>query len=139
MRRFGFLGVFGLLLFTSCKSVTSPEDVCQVQGEWQLVEFSNGTSVAIPNPEKYTIRFEADGQVNIVADCNGCFGPYETDGNALTMGPLACTAAYCGPLSLFDPYTAALSTVSSCVQRGDELELTYSGGTLKFRASEASG
>ena len=139
MRRLGVIGVLGLLLFTSCKSVTSPEDPCQLQGEWQLVELSNGTSVAIPNPEQYTIRFEADGQVNIEADCNGCFGSYETDGNALTMGPLGCTAAYCGPLSFFDAYTAALTNVSSWSCSANELELTHSGGTLKFRKSGASG
>jgi heat shock protein HslJ len=122
-----------LLLFTSCNTVTSPEELCQGQGAWQLLELSNGTTVAIPHPEKYTIRFEPGGQVSVRADCNSCFGSYETDGNALSIDALACTEAFCGPLSLFDPYTAALSTVSSCVRQGDELELTHSGGTLKFR------
>jgi heat shock protein HslJ len=119
-------------MFTSCNTVTSPDELCQTQGVWRLLEFTNGATLSIPNPERYTIQFAADGGVGIRADCNLCNGSYDTDGNALSIGPLACTEAYCGPLSFFDPYTAALSTVSSFVRRGDELELAYSGGTMKF-------
>jgi heat shock protein HslJ len=129
-----------LLLFTSCNTATSPEELCQRQGAWQLVEISNGMTITIPDPEKYTIRFEAGGQVSVKADCNTCFGSYQAEGNALSLEPLACTEVFCGEFSLFDPYTTALSTVSSFVRQGDRLELSHAGGILKFRVPiEAPG
>jgi heat shock protein HslJ len=97
----------------------------------------SGTS--IPNPDNYTVQFTAGGDVSVQADCNMCNGSYETEGSAISMGPIACTRAFCGPLSLFNQYTAALSTVSSFVRRGHELELTYSGGTMKFTVMNEGG
>lgn len=138
MRPVVFLGIFSLLVFTSCNTVTSPEELCQAQGVWRLTEFSNGATISIPNPENYTLQFATGDSVSIRADCNVCNGSFETEGNNLSIGLLACTRAFCGPLSFFDQYTAALSTVSSFVRRGDELELVYSGGTMKFKVTGSS-
>lgn len=132
MRRVVFLGIFSLIVSTSCNTVTSPEELCQAQGVWRLTEFTNGATITIPNPENYTLQFATGDSVSIRADCNVCNGPFETEGNNLSIGPLACTRAFCGLLSFFDRYTDALSTVSSFVRRGDELELAYSGGTMKL-------
>jgi heat shock protein HslJ len=138
MGRIVFFGILSLLMFTSCNTVTSPDELCQSQGVWRLSEFSNGATVSIPNPDNYTLQFETEGSVSVRADCNVCNGSYEMEGNSLSIGPLACTRAFCGPLSFFDQYTAALSTVSSFARRGDELELTYSGGTMKFATTISS-
>jgi heat shock protein HslJ len=131
MRLVVLLGISSLLLSTSCNSVMSPEELSEAQGVWQLVELSSG--VSIPGSENYSVQLNADGIVRAQADCNLCNGSYETEGNNLSMGPLACTRAFCGPSSLFDQYTAALQNVSSFVRRGDELELAYSGGIMKFK------
>ena len=133
MRQFVFLGIFSLLLSTSCNSVMSPEELSEAQGQWELVELSDGVSV--PSPENYLVQFTADGIVRAKADCNLCNGTYEAEGNKLSLGPLACTRAYCGPSSFFDEYTKVLQSASSFVRRGAELELAYSGGTMKFKVA----
>ena len=137
MRRFVFLGISSLLLSTSCNSVMSPEELSEAQGVWELVELSNG--ISIPSPENYTVQFSAGGIVRAKADCNLCNGSYETEGNNLSISTLACTRAFCGPLSFFDRYTAALGSVSSFVRRGDELELAYPGGAMKFKVFYGNG
>jgi heat shock protein HslJ len=133
MRLCVFLGISSMLLLTSCDSVMSPEELSEAQGVWQLVEISGVVSVS--RPEDYTVQFTADGIVRAQADCNRCNGSYEAEGNNLSLGPLACTRAFCGPSSLFDEYVTALQTASSFVRRGSELELGTSSGTLKFEVS----
>lgn len=116
----------------SCSSGTSPSELWETQGVWELQAI--GTT-AIPDPENYTVQFSGDGRVQIRADCNNCFGDYETNGNAITIGPLGCTRAFCGEDSFFDEYVAGLSSVTAFARRGDTLELTYSGGTMSFRVA----
>jgi len=48
---------------------------------------------------------------------------------------LACTRAACALPSLGDQFTAALTSVSSYIQRESELELVSAEGTLRFRAT----
>jgi heat shock protein HslJ len=108
-----------------------------IVGEWELVAFelSDGTTIPISEPEKYTANFTEDGEVNIRADCNLCFGNYETDNEKITFGPQGCTMAACVPGSHYDRYTRALGGSTSYLVNGDVLELHYSGGTLRFRRS----
>jgi heat shock protein HslJ len=82
----------------------------------------------VPDPENYTIRFDADGRVNVQADCNLCNGSYQTDGTGLTIGPLACTRAFCPPPSLGNLYTAVLGTTTSFQRTGEQLFINYAGG-----------
>ena len=121
----------------SCDSATSPGELYDVQGNWQLQSFalSGGTTVPVPDPGSYTVRFNADESVDIQADCNRCMGSYETDGRSLSFGPLACTRAFCGDDSLDSQYIAALETSSSFVRTGEGLNLNYSQGTMRFRTS----
>jgi heat shock protein HslJ len=121
----------------SCDSGTSNSEVSELQGDWQLQSFAlnDGSTVPVPNPEAYTAQFSADGSVNVQADCNRCNGPYEIEGNNIDVGLMACTLAFCGDASLDSQYTAALSGASSFVRSGDELLLSYSGGTMRFQLS----
>lgn len=130
MKKFSVLALFSFLLFGSCSSGTSPSEVWETQGLWDLVGFGKSS---IPPNQTYNIQFSDDGRVNIRADCNTCFGGYETRGEAITIGPaLGCTRAFCGPMSLFDEYVAAVSSVTRFVRRGDGLDLEYPGGILSF-------
>ncbi len=108
-----------------------------IVGDWELVAFelSDGATIPISEPERYTASFNEDGQVNIRADCNRCFGNYETDNEKITFGPQACTLAACVPGSHYDRYSQALGGSSSYLVNGNELALFYSGGTLRFRRS----
>jgi heat shock protein HslJ len=66
------------------------------------------------------------------ADCNGCFGSYETEGISISIGPMGCTLAFCPPPSFDSQYTRALGSVSAFVRQGDELLLTYAEGVMRF-------
>jgi heat shock protein HslJ len=121
-----------ILWFVSCSSGTSPSEIWESQGVWQLQAI--GTT-AIPNPGNYTLQFSEDGRVQVRADCNSCFGDYETNGNAIAIGPLGCTRAFCGEDSFFDDYVAALSSASAFARHGDTLDITSSGGAMNFRVA----
>jgi heat shock protein HslJ len=106
-------------------------------GDWELVAFelSDGTTIPISEPDKYRASFTDDGKVDVRADCNWCNGAYEINNSEIAFGPQACTLAACLPSSHFDRYTRALGSSTSYRVNGDELELFYSGGVLRFRRS----
>jgi heat shock protein HslJ len=118
--RLTFILLTMALLGAACGNPSAPSSAGGVQGDWQLVSVvqTDGTGLAVPNPEAYTIRFTPDGQVAIGADYNQCNGSYTAEGTTLTLSPLACTRAFCGPDSLFVPYTAALSGASAFERTG---------------------
>jgi heat shock protein HslJ len=127
--------LLGGMALSSCNTVTEPTELFEAQGNWQLQSFTldDGSTIQVPNPENYTIQFGADDSVNVRADCNVCNGSYENKfGNSLVIGNLACTLAYCGPLSLDSRYTSALGSTSSFSRTGNELFLDYNGGTMNF-------
>jgi heat shock protein HslJ len=122
-----------IVFAAACSSGTSPSELWQAQGMWKLQAIGSST---IPNPDSYTLHFSGDGRVQVRADCNHCSGGYETNGNAITIGPLACTRAYCGDDSFFDAYVAGLTSASAFARRGETLELTSSAGSMSFRVSQ---
>ena len=83
MKKYAGIILLAGLAFVSCDSGTSNSEVSELQGDWQLQSFAlnEGSNVPVPNPEAYTARFDADGSVNVRADCNRCSGTYETEGN----------------------------------------------------------
>jgi heat shock protein HslJ len=70
---------------------------------WELTELQTGpNSSATPDdPAHYTISFNDDGTVGIVADCNVGSGSYTIDGDkiAIEMGPMTLVACPEGSLS----------------------------------------
>lgn len=122
--------VAGLTLaMIGCSSGTSPSEVYQMQGDWELQELG---SVSVPNPERYSIRFLEEGTVDVGADCNGCGGIYQTNGNTINIQLQFCTAAFCGPASLDNEFKAALENATSYSRQGSNLILEYSGGRMVF-------
>lgn len=134
MRTYSLLILFlAEFVLSSCSTGTSPDELSEMQGNWELQSLQlGGATVQIPNPESYTVRFNSDGSLDIRADCNGCFGSYETDGNSISIGTLGCTAAACLPGSLGTQYAAALSSASSFERSGAQLSITYAGGVMRF-------
>jgi heat shock protein HslJ len=130
MKKFLIVMLPAVILLASCSSGTSPDELWQAQGMWQLTSLGGA---AIPNPQNYTLRFSEDGSVAVQADCNRCFGNYETNGNAMTIGPaMGCTRAFCGQDSYSNEYIMALGSATRFVRQGDTLEITYSGGVMGF-------
>ena len=128
------------MLYASCNTATSVEELAAIQGEWRLQRLQvgdGGGAVNVPIPARYTARFEPDGTVNFKVDCNRCSGSYTTDGNAITIGPLlACTLAACPPGSLSGPYLQGLLSAQRYVRSGATLVLSGSGTELDFLVAD---
>ena len=82
---------------------------------WQWTSVTNQTTketTTVPNPENYTVIFNADGTLTGKADCNSFSGTYsQTNGFTITLG--ATTMAFCGEASLDQQYLALLSSVAA--------------------------
>ncbi|HVR70842.1 MAG TPA: META domain-containing protein [Vicinamibacteria bacterium] len=125
-------GVLTLVALTSCEdAVTAPSDL---GGEWRLTSLSGLDAVPTPPPAtgRFTLQFEADGQVFVHADCNGCGGRYTLGGHTVTVSRLACTLIFC-PSSPFDArYLSLLDGEAAFDLEGDVLTITSPRGTLRF-------
>ena len=87
----------------------------------------------------YTITFNADGTVAVVADCNTGSGTYEVfDGAGLAISIRAVTAAACPAGSLGQTFVENLNFAGLFTVNGGELtiEIMADGGTMTFRASQ---
>ena len=127
------------MLYASCSTATSVEELAAMQGEWRLQRFQigDGGVVNVPVPARYTARFEPDGTVNFQVDCNGCSGSYTTDGNAITIGPLLrCTLAACPPGSLSNQYLEGLLNAQTWQRSGASLVLIAPGEELVFLVAD---
>lgn len=88
-----------------------------------------------------TARFEG-GAVSGDAGCNVFSGGYETDGDAISMGPIATTLAACaapeGVMEQEGAYLTALESAETFAQDGNQLVLAR-GGTdvVRFEALPA--
>ena len=109
-----------------------------VQGTWQWTastETVPASQSVVPDPENYTITFNADGTAAIKADCNDLTATYTTDGSSMTIKLGASTLAMCAEGSLDAIYTAGLAKVATYAVSGDELTLTFAddAGTMTFK------
>jgi heat shock protein HslJ len=122
-------------LMAACDSSTSPVDLSEVEGVWELEAFllDDGSVQDVPDAQDFALGFEAGGSVHAQVDCNVCNGSYEAEGNSIKLGLLACTLVACRPGSLDHQFQTALGSASSFVRSGSELSIRYAGGTMRFR------
>jgi heat shock protein HslJ len=101
---------------------------------WQRTEYGDGTTVAAPDPSRYTLALTPDGALSLQADCNRGSGQYTVDGSRLTLQPRAITLAICGPGSQDAVFLRDLQRVTSYVLDGESLalNLTMDSGTMYF-------
>jgi heat shock protein HslJ len=85
----------------------------------------------IPDGVAAQLAFVDDASVSVVTGCNSFFGPYEVDGDAITIGPLGGTLMACPePLMSFEAaYTSALQAATEYGIDGDELTLRGADGS----------
>jgi heat shock protein HslJ len=83
-----------------------------------------------------TLAF-TDSDVNGTGGCNSFGGPYTTEGDAISIGPIASTLMACeGPiLEQETVYFAALDGANRYAVDGDTLTITGDAGTLTLSAS----
>lgn len=133
MFRYACILVLAGLTLTACEQATLPSELFTAQGTWELQSLG---STQIANPERFTITFGADGALGVNADCNGCGGAYEVNGNNISIDVQFCTMAYCGDASLDSEYQQALANTTRYSRQGNQLTLDYSGGTLIYQVSQ---
>jgi heat shock protein HslJ len=86
-----------------------------VGANWRWVGTSGSSTVTVPNPNQYTIAFNATGTYALKADCNVGSGNYTLNGTRLRINQGALTKAYCGDNSLDRTYLASLNRVTSYI------------------------
>ncbi len=105
-----------MLLGAACKQAAPSTPADSIQGiDWQWTSLTNQSTketTTVPNPENYTITFNADGTLNGKADCNTFTGTYSQE-NGLTIRLGASTMVFCGEASLDQQYVALLGSVAA--------------------------
>jgi heat shock protein HslJ len=92
---------------TGCSSLPVAQPSTSLAGtSWQLhaiqsMDDAQGTT-RVPDPQRFTLRFDADGRVRLQLDCNRGTGTWEAaaageDSGSLKFGPIATTRAMCPP------------------------------------------
>ena len=77
-------------------------------GWTELTETEPASQSIIPNPESYTLVFQPDGGLQVLADCNSGFGTFTIDGDNMNIEIGVFTTAVCGPESLSSLYLDTL-------------------------------
>ena len=112
------------------------DEITGVQWQWaQLTETEPASQSVVPNPENYVMVLNADGSVNLKADCNMVSWTYTLEGDSLafnTLGP--STLAYCGDESLDTKFLEMLGKGGTVSLEDGRLVLTLSenAGTMVF-------
>lgn len=131
--------LFGLIAIVAASvgcgdNGTAPSTVERLDGSWRLLAFESSTGAVdtIQETDRYTASFDTEGRVNLLADCNRCFGSFTTSGVALETGPMGCTRAACPAESRSDEFIAAMDGASSYLRSGSQLFIYYDGGRLRL-------
>jgi heat shock protein HslJ len=104
---------------------------------WEVVGYNNGQGgvVSVIIGTQITADFGEDGQLTGNAGCNDYFGPYETDGNKISMGPFGSGRMACsepeGIMHQERQYLAALETADTYKIEGNSMNMrTADGATV---------
>jgi heat shock protein HslJ len=108
--------------------------------QWQSTQASTGTSTSVADPTRYTINFQADGSLQIRADCNQVGGTYTVSSSNLMLALGPSTLAACPPDSQADQFLDDLGQVTTYTVTGNSLELgLQGGGRMQYTAMAAPG
>ena len=123
---------------TDIETVESP----QLEGTtWSLISYvtPNNETLDILPDSRITAEF-LEGQLSGTAGCNSYFGPYEVDGNSLTIGPTGSTMMFCEPEEIMfqeTAYLAVLNSIASYEIVDNQLHLiNEAGSTILIFAGE---
>jgi len=136
-----------LFLVTACAPLQGPPGPGLTGTSWQLVAIQSmddaqGTT-CVAEPQRFTLRFGADGRASLRLDCNRGNGSYEMkpagDGSSgsLNFGPIAATRALCPPPHLDERIARDLGYVRSYLLKDGRLYLSLmaDGGIYEWAPS----
>jgi heat shock protein HslJ len=128
--------VIGGLLLAACQS-SSGSALTGKTWQWTASTTTVPASQSVvPDPENYTIAFNADGTFASKVDCNQVAGTYTVNGSELTIVPGPSTLAACPEESLSVLYLEGLANAVSYSVNGEEMTLTLADeGTMQFDAA----
>ncbi len=113
-----------------------PGAIVGIQWQWtQLIETQPASQSMIANSENYVLVLNADGSVNLKADCNQLQWTYTVEGDTITFNPLGpSTLAYCGDDSSDQIFLAKLGVGGTWRVENERLvlELNENAGTVIF-------
>lgn len=91
-------------------------------------------TIAIDQPERYTLDLQNGGKALVRADCNRGQAAYKLNGRAISIKVSGMTKVSCPPGSLSERYLKTLEAAVAQRIRGDSLflDLPGEGGTMKF-------
>jgi heat shock protein HslJ len=127
----------GVFLVSACGGDDDAEPPASLDGtSWRLVE---GMDLTIPDDVEMTIAFEAGG-VSGSGGCNRFTGPYEQDGESISVPRLASTRMACAGevMSAERAYHSALESVTSWSATGGVLVLSDAAGEALLRYEATS-
>ncbi|MBK8987783.1 MAG: META domain-containing protein [Chloroflexi bacterium] len=108
---------------------------------WTVTLFNNGLQAAVGllDGTEITMSFGEDGNVQGSAGCNQYFGPYTVNGDALSVGLLATTRAYCpepeGKMQQEAQFLAALQMAASFTIQNGQLDIRMVDGAIAALAA----
>ncbi len=102
---------------------------------WRLLFHNNGQEAMVSTiiGTEITALFSEDGQISGSSGCNDYTGSYETEDDAITIGPLALTRKLCsdpeGIMEQEAQYIAALQNAATFKIDGDQLDIRDADGS----------
>jgi heat shock protein HslJ len=107
-----------------------------VGSAWSMYRLpgTDGDSVTMEDPDKYTVRFNSDGTLDVKSDCNTGEGVYKLrSDNRITIDLTSGTTKDCGSDSYSALFFERLESASTYELDGDEMSLSLSsGGSMDF-------
>lgn len=86
----------------------------------------------------YSVAFDEDGALAVVADCSRGKSTYLTNGGALAIRDIALTRAACPEGTLIDQFVRGLHAATAYTVNGGQLELTAINQTWRFTPEPAA-
>jgi len=102
--------------------------------QWKLQSLTraDSTVTTVSDPDRFTLTFNDGNKITVRADCNNAFGGFTANGNAISVGPMASTKAYCSSAPFDGEYLTALSGDSTLAATATTLVMSSSRGRLLF-------
>jgi heat shock protein HslJ len=100
---------------------------------WNWIGFTSpNEQVAVESPESYSLLFQRDGTVTIIADCNNAPGSYQVQGGAIHIQVGTMTEVMCPSGSRSDQFIQLLGNAAAYSLQDGRLyiDLNADGGTM---------